>query len=145
MSKSEKVEKLLKDKKYFLEKDRANFGSGHELKKSDIISSKALLEEKDRTIYKIEIQHIYDTVDKDQNRKETQRDNCGALFTYYVVLQKENNVWKVRDIISNDLTSGLMFDNVFSENYFENLEKSLTESKLERSAKQSSMVSFGKQ
>ena len=105
--------KLLTDKKLIKERDDIYFSSRESLRKA-IYKKPEVLSEDNDIILKIKAEYDYDEFYVTKSGHEKKLSSSGEVVDYIVHLTRSNG-WKINDIYSNDLTSGIMFPEVLTQ------------------------------
>lgn len=105
--------KLLLDKKLIKERDDRYFSSKESLRKA-VYKKPEVLSEDNGIILKIKAEYDYDEFYVTKNGHEKKLSSSGEVADYIVHLIRSNG-WKIQDIHSNDLTSGIMFPEVLTQ------------------------------
>lgn len=115
---SDSFKKLLKDKKYIHEQDDIYFNAVEYLISEKYKKPTIVFEDENSASMSIEAEYRYkEEYAKGPNLKEKDGEDLtsGMQVFYKVNMLKENGVWKIKDIQSNDLTAGIMFPNCVSD------------------------------
>lgn len=104
---------LLKDRKYIHEQDDVSFNTEEHLISEEYKKLKVVFEDENSASLFIEAEYQYkEEYAKGSNVKaEDNEDLTSGIQVFYKVnMLKENGIWKIKDVQSNDLTAGVRWN-----------------------------------
>lgn len=117
---SVEFKKLLVDRKYIQEKDEKAFNTKVTLVSEKFESPQIVSQTENVVQMVIEAEYLYkeELIDQKQVKAIDDGDFTSGIQVFYeIILKKENNSWKIKEISSNDITSGIMFPDVLTKDY----------------------------
>lgn len=112
---AEEFKKLMLDKKLVKERDDAYFSSKEVLRKEVYKKPEVLYKNDNNMILKIEAEYDYDEFYVEKSGHERKLSESGEIVHYLIKLVNSDG-WKIQYVRSNDLTSGIMFPEVLTQN-----------------------------